>query len=260
MASRGIYSALSGAMAQAQRLDTISNNIANATTPGFKKDEQVFREYLTANEKPPEVIQVPKVPGSLESFYDLQGADVSFVENNATYTDFTQGSLKHTGGALDVAIDGKGFFEVMTPAGMRLTRVGSFSIDGNGRLVNKDGFPIMMDAAPGVDPEERALLISGQAPLHISQAGEIYQGEDLLGKLSLVDVADKDNLQKVGQNLFGFKSNAQPEIIPVEMSNVNLVKEMTDLIQATRLFETSQKAIQAYDSINDKMVNVVPKT
>src|SRR5690606_27782197 len=69
MSSKGVYTALSGAIAQSQKLDTIANNIANVNTAGFKKDQQVFREYLTAYEKPSDVIQVPKVPASIESFY-----------------------------------------------------------------------------------------------------------------------------------------------------------------------------------------------
>ncbi len=269
MSTRGIYAALSGAVAQAQRLDTIANNIANVNTPGFKRDEQVFREYLTANEKPPEVIQVPKVPGSLESFYDMQGGDLSYVDANGTFTEFTQGRLQGTNGSLDVAIDGSGFFEVMTPGGLRLSRYGSFSIDGNGQLVNKDGFPVMMESAAGADPASRVVRISGEAPISIAENGQVFEGENLLGRLSVVDVANKDNLQKIGQNLFDFKKNALPETTPVlsislkqgflELSNVNIVKEMTDMITATRTFETAQKAIKAYDSMAEKISNVIPK-
>ena len=121
MSTKGIYSALSGAMAQSLKMDTISNNIANINTPAFKRDQQVFREYLTANEKPPEVIQVPKVIATVESFYDMQGGDKSFVDSAGTYTDFSQGGMKHTGNSLDVAIDGKGFFEIATPSGLKLS-------------------------------------------------------------------------------------------------------------------------------------------
>ena len=75
MSNKGIFTALSGAVAQSSRLDTLSNNIANVNTPGFKRDEQVFKEYLSAYEKAPDVIQVPKIPASIESFYDMQGGD-----------------------------------------------------------------------------------------------------------------------------------------------------------------------------------------
>lgn len=268
MSTKGVFSALSGAMAQSQRLDTIANNIANVNTPSFKRDQQVFREYLTANEKPSEVIQVPRIPASIESFYDMQGGDKSFVDSAGTYTDFSQGSLKQTGAPLDVALDGAGFFEVATPGGVRLTRHGSFSLDGNGQLVTKDGYPVLSATAAAVDPAARVIRSDGQ-PLVIADNGDVYSGENLVARLSVVDVADKDGLGKVGQNLYEFKKGFQPEITTVaspslkqgfvEGSNVNIVREMTDMITTTRTFESAQKAISAYDQMADKLVNVVPK-
>jgi flagellar basal-body rod protein FlgG len=269
MSTKGVYTALSGAMAQSQRLDTIANNIANVNTPGFKRDQQLFREYLTANEKPSDVIQVPRIPASIESFYDMQGGDKSYVDSIGTYTDFSQGGLKSTGNPLDVAIDGQGFFEVATPAGVRFTRHGSFSLDGNGVLVTKDGYPVLSAGEPGQDPANRMIRSTG-GPLVINDNGDVYDGENVIGKLSLIDVQDKDSLQKIGNSLYDFKSNARPEITVVnhpslkqgfvESSNVNIVKEMTDMITTTRTFESAQKAISAYDSMAEKLVNQVPKT
>ena len=79
MSGKGIYSALSGAMAQGQQLDTIANNIANANTPGFKADKNAFKEYLTILEKAPDVNTVPRIPASVKSFYDMLGTDKSYV-------------------------------------------------------------------------------------------------------------------------------------------------------------------------------------
>lgn len=265
--TRGIYSALSGAIAQAERLDTIANNIANVNTTGFKRDQQTFREYLTANEKPPSVLQVPKVPATIESFYDMQGGDTSYVDSNGTYTDFSNGRLVSTNSPLDVAIEGEGFFEILTPAGPRLTRNGSFAIDGGGLLVTRDGFPVLAEASAGVDTAARVVRLNGQA--RITEDGQILENETLIGRLSLVDVPDKDALQKVGHSLYSFKNNQPPTTQPIERialkqgflesSNVNIVQEMTDMIAASRLFESNQKAIQAYDAMSDKLVNVVPK-
>ncbi|MFN7728622.1 MAG: flagellar basal-body rod protein FlgF [Bdellovibrio sp.] len=269
MSMKGVFTALSGAMAQSQKLDTISNNIANVNTPSFKRDQQLFREYLTANERPSDVIQVPRVPASIESFYDMQGGDNSFVDPIGTYTDFTQGGLKNTGNGLDVAIDGKGFFEIATPGGVRLSRHGSFTVDGNGTLVTKDGFPVLGAAEGGVDPASRVIRSTG-GPLNIADNGEVYDGDNIVGRLSLVDVANKDSLQKLGNSFYDFKPNFQAEVTVVqnpalkqgflESSNVNIVREMTDMIQTTRVFESTQKAISAYDSMAEKLVNVVPKT
>ncbi|MCB0369801.1 MAG: flagellar basal-body rod protein FlgF [Bdellovibrionales bacterium] len=270
MSIKGIYTALSGAVAQNLKMDTIANNIANVNTPGFKKDSQVFNEYLTANEKPPEVLQVPRVPASIESFYDMQGGDKSYVDAKGTFTDFSQGSLKHTGNKLDVAIDGAGFFEIATPQGVRLTRSGNFTLDGNGKLVTKEGYFVLRAGGEGEDPEARTITLNGSAPLEIDDSGDVVQGTETIAKLSLVDIGNKEALQKIGNSLYGFKANQPAEIINVknpsvksgfiESSNVNIVKEMTDMIQTQRVFESTQKAISAYDSISDKLVNQVGKT
>jgi flagellar basal-body rod protein FlgG len=256
-------------MAQALKLDTISNNIANVNTPSFKRDQQMFREYLTANEKPPEVIQVPKVPASIESFYDMQGGDKSFVDSAGTYTDFSQGGMRHTGNPLDMAIDGKGFFEIATPSGLRLSRLGSFSLDGNGQLVTKEGWPVLSAGGEGADPASRTIKASGLQQLTITENGDVYEGDNKVAKLSMVQVADLDGLQKVGNSLYQFKAGSSPEVQDVaspslkqgylEASNVNIVQEMTDMIATTRTFEATQKAIHAYDSMAEKLVNTVPK-
>jgi flagellar basal-body rod protein FlgF len=270
MSTKGVYSALSGALAQSLKLDTIANNLANVNTPAFKRDQQLFNEYLTANEKPPEVIQVPRVPASIESFYDMQGGDKSYVDSKGTFTDFSQGGLKPSGNTLDVAIDGKGFFEVATPNGVKLTRAGNFTLDGNGQLVTKDGFPVLKNAEDGADPASRTIRFDSSGPISISDTGEISQGTERVARLSLVDVKNPDSLQKTGNMLYGFKANMAPEMTNVanpsvkqgfvETSNVNIVQEMTDMIQTNRVFESTQKAIGAYDSMADKLVNIVGKT
>lgn len=266
--SKGIYTALSGALAQNARLDTIANNLANVSTPGFKRDGQIFREYLTSYEKEPGTITVPRVPASIESFYDMQGGDKSYVDANGTFTDHTQGSLKQTGNRLDVAIEGEGFFEVLTPDGVRLTRVGSFNVDGEGKLVTKQGFSVLRDGGAGQDPASREIRLA-KANVTVSPAGEIFDGQTNVGKLALVNVGKKDALLKTGQSLFTIKETIDPQMTIanevklhqgfLEASNVNPVREMTDMITATRTFESTQKGIQAYDQMLGKIVNDVPK-
>ncbi len=266
--SKGIYTAVSGAMAQTARLDTIANNLANVNTPGFKRDGQLFREYLTSYEKEPGTITVPRIPASIESFYDVQGGDKSYVEAVGTYTDFSQGALKSTGNQLDFAIEGDGFFEVLTPQGVRLTRVGSFTLDGEGRLVTKQGFPVLREGAPGEDPAGREIRLTN-ANVAITPSGEIAEGGEVLGRLSVVTVEDKDALQKIGNSLFALKDNMEPQVVAaagfslhqgyIESSNVNPVREMTDMIMTTRVFESTQKGIQAYDQMMGKAVNEVSK-
>ena len=266
--SKGIYTAVSGAIAQSARLDTTANNLANVNTPGFKKDRQVFSEYLTAYEKQPTTIEVPRVPASIESFYDMQGGDKSYVDIAGTSIDFSQGALKQTGNPLDLAVEGDGLFEVLTPQGVKLTRAGSFSIDADGVLVTKQGFPVLRDGGQGQDPQTRVMKLTAGNPT-VSFSGEVYDNGQSVGKLALVNVNNRDALQKIGNNLFSFIENIDPELTVandykvhqgfVEGSNVNMIQEMTEMLGATRTFETLQKGIQAYDQMAQKLVNDVPK-
>src|ERR1700722_3050022 len=142
-------------MAQSQQLDTIANNIANATTPGFKGDKNTFKEYLTVLERAPDVNTVPRIPASIESFYDMQGTDKSYAAVDGTYTDHTQGGVKATGNSLDIALEGKGFLEVLTPQGARLTRKGTLNLAPDGTLITTDGLPVLKkDTTGGQTPPQ----------------------------------------------------------------------------------------------------------
>lgn len=270
MSVKGVYTALSGAMAQSTKLDTIANNLANVNTPAFKRDQQLFQEYLTANEKAPETTQIPRDVASIESFYNMQGGDKSFVDTKGTFTDYSQGGLKPTGNALDVAIDGKGFFEVATPGGVKLTRAGNFTLDGNGQIVTKEGYPVLSAGNPGDDPASRVIRVQGTGSITISDSGDVFEGTENLARLSMVNINNPDSLIKQGNSLYGFKPDSTPDMVNVnnpsvkqgflETSNVNIVQEMTDMISTQRVFESTQKAIGAYDQMADKMVNVIGKT
>lgn len=273
MGFKGIYTALSGALAQTLKIDTIANNIANVNTTGFKKDQQTFGEYLTALEKQPDVIaSVPQL--TTDSLYanDTQGTEKSFVDSQGTYTNFEQGSLKHTAGKLDVAIDGEGFFEVESPGGTKWTRAGNFTIDSEGFLVTKDGYKVLLSQGNVPDPSDETgtknyAQFSGSSQAYISDSGEVFDGESKIGKLSVVKPNNQDDLQKTGNNYFSFRSNVEPQVDQIkntnlkqgylEMSNINIVSEMTDMIMAQRVFEGTQKAIQAYDQMQDKVINQV---
>jgi flagellar basal-body rod protein FlgF len=266
MSSKGIYAAVSGAMAQNSRLDTIANNLANVNTSSFKKDRQVFSEYLSAYEKPADVIAVPRVPASIESFYDMQGGDNAYVNPAGTYTNFEQGGLRPTGSPLDLALEGKGFFEVSTPQGVRWTRNGGMQIDSTGHLVTKEGHPLLKEG--NGDPAQRTITL-GSRNVTVSQRGEVFDGGNLVGKLAVVDFAKADDLQKVGNSYYQLKGNAGSAPSPaeegkihqgfLEASNVNVIEEMTDMISANRVFEAAQKAIKGHDQMDDKLINVVGK-
>ena len=269
MSTKGIYTAVSGAVAQSAQLDTIANNIANANTPGFKKDKQLFKEYLTSYEKQPEVLEVPKIPASIESFYPLNGGDKSYVDVQGTTTSFTQGALKLTGNALDLGLEGDAFFEIQTPGGPRFTRNGNFTINGSGQVVNKDGFPLLLSGEEGQPAEERIIQIEDQKKFNVTAQGDVFVNGENLGKLSLKATTEKDALHKQGSSLYTIRENFDNQIVDAtnfrvhqgafEQSNVNIVQEMTNMINASRVFESTQKVIQAYDQMNSKLANDVPK-
>jgi flagellar basal-body rod protein FlgG len=257
---------MSGAMAQSQRLDTIANNLANVNTSSFKKDRQVFNEYLSTYEKPNDVLNVPRVPASIESFYDMQGGDNAYVNSAGTYTNFEQGGLRPTGSPMDLAIEGRGFLEVLSPQGVKFTRNGALQVDGQGRLTTKEGYPVLKEGQN--DPTQRMINV-GSRNLTISQNGEVFDGGNSAGKLSLVDFNSLDDLQKTGSSLYQLKSNARSGPYAAneakvqqgftESSNVNVIEEMTDMITANRVFEATQHAIKAHDQMDDKLINQVGK-
>src|SRR5690606_14387873 len=166
-------------------------------------------------------------------------------------------------------IEGQGFFEVLTPQGVRLTRFGSFNIDGEGRLVTKQGFPILAAGTDAQEPQSRVIRITAGQSISIGNRGQIQQNGQDIAQLSLVAVDNQDGLQKIGSSLYKTKDNYQltmnrnPDVElhqgALEMSNVNIIQEMTNMISTTRTFESLQKAIQAYDQMSDKLINNIPK-
>lgn len=122
---KNIWVPLSGQIAQQQKVDTIANNIANANTAGFKKDSLTFKEYLVSLDKGSTDINLPNKEFSPDDFYRSEGAENAYVKVDGSYTNFEQGALKPSNNPLDIALNGKGFFEVLTPSGIRFTRKGT---------------------------------------------------------------------------------------------------------------------------------------
>lgn len=275
---KNIWVPLSGQIAQLRKVETIANNIANANTTGFKREEVVFKEHLTAlTEKGGEDIHLPNKEFSPEDFYHTQGQENAMVKVDGNFTDFTQGTLSPTNNPLDLALFGEGFYEVLTPYGVRFTRKGHFSISKDGEIVNDRGFKLLsaqVDNSQGGDGstsniEDRVLkLPPGIKKLSISKEGEIFTESGLVGNISVVEFKDPHALRKQGNSLYAnpYKENtfakAKKTAVHqgfVEGSNVNAVKEMAELIKANRHFENIQKAISTYDNISGRAVNDISK-
>jgi flagellar basal-body rod protein FlgG len=230
-----MWTAAAGAAAQAQHVDIVANNLANADTTGFKKDMPTFREYLSTLEREKLAVDIPRGPIKDKEFYPLDGRDQSFVVVDGTYTNFRQGNLKVTQAPLDVALDGPGFLEVSTPNGVRYTRHGSLKMAMDGRLVTPEGYPVLASGPGGLaaalppsdavqpgqggpnatqggvaaGPQNNAATAARFINLRdrgtnitINESGEIYAGDELVAKLNVVEFAESQRLRKAGGNLY----------------------------------------------------------
>lgn len=233
----GMYAALSGNVAAMRRMDIISNNLANANTPGFKKDKMNFESMLSGT------TDQPRVPDGVT-------ADPPLLKDNV-YTDYSQGPVVRTGNTLDIAIDGDGFFVVNTPAGQAYTRQGNFHIGPDGSLVTVDGFPVVGQGG--------AIRVKG-SNVDINSNGVVSVDGTNTGTLSVVDFPKPYSLNKEGGSLF---TPVNPQVTPqpvkniirqgyLEGSNVQTITEMMLLIETNRYFETCSKVIKGYDDMASK--------
>ncbi len=272
---KNIWVPLSGQLAQQRKVENIANNIANANTAGFKKDRLAFKEHLTAlSDKGGGIIDLPRKEWKPDDFYRTQGGQNSFVKVDGSYTDFQQGALTPTNNPLDMALFGKGFFEVLTPTGVRYMRKGTFALSSKGELVTEGGHKLL--AAMGKDNQDnnavkdekdinaRLLQIPHGTKVSISKEGDIFSSQGKIGKVSVVEFKDIQALRKQGHSLFinNAQDNIKREDIAttvnqgfIEGSNVNAIKEMSELINAHRHFENIQKAINNYDAMSGRIVN-----
>jgi len=214
---------LSQQLAAFRAIDVIANNIANASTPGYKRESSKFEEYV-AHMKPAE--------GQTGT------QQVSFVRGAGTVRDNSQGALNQTGAPFDLAIAGKGFFEVQTPQGLRYTRDGHFSLDANGQIVNSSGYPLQGDGgAITITPDD--------GDIHIAPDGTVSGRTGQLAKVQVADFADESAMVKEGTNLYSTSQAAvAPAVIDIrqgalENSNVQPVIEISHMIEVMRAYEAT---------------------
>ncbi len=277
---KNIWVPLSGQIAQQRKVETIANNVANANTPGFKRDDVAFKEHLSALENGIDDVDLPNKEWSPKDFYHTYGSQNSYVKVDGSYTNFQQGQLTPTQNPLDFALNGNGFFEVLTPNGIRFTRNGAFALSKDGELVTSKGYKLLSltNQAPNtqgrvesasLSPTDRIIKIPSAKRLVVTPAGEIFSDGQLLNKVSVVEFKDPHALKKEGDSLFvnnkqeNFLKNEEIKTAVMqgfmEESNVNAVAEMSELIKAHRHFESIQKAINAYDGMSARAVNDVAK-
>lgn len=289
----GLWTSVSGANARAFEVDTVANNLANADTLGFKKDQATFKEYLSVAERENGSAEVPRGPIKDKDFHQLEGRDQAFVLNDGTYTNFRQGPLRVTNSPLDLAMDGPGFLEVSTPQGVRYTRNGGLKVAVDGRLVTSEGFPVLSSQPTGLAEQEGNRVpatalglsvtgtpadpnVSGRfinlrdrgAHFSISDQGELFAGEERIAQVRVAEFKDTRMLRKAGSALFENRDPANVSAGPqrtivrqgvLEGSNVNPIEEMTALIRANRQFEQDMKALKTYGDLMGRESNDIGK-
>jgi len=222
--------AVQGAIRQEKRLEILANHMANAATTGFKS--QVL------------------------SFDDMLQAQMTL--------DTRQGGLVATENPLDLAISGEGFFKIQTDQGVRYTRNGNFGLNDRGVLINGEGNPVLGAGGPiTINTED----ISDQE-ISINSAGEIEVDEAIVGTLDIVNFKATDRLRKEGSSLLAYDGPETDAVAPdafevkqghLEQSNVEVVKEMTEMIATNRYYESFQKLMQTIDELNSKVISDVGK-
>ncbi len=249
-----LWNSKTGLDAQQTRMTVISNNLANANTTGFKRDRAVFEDLIYQNIRQPgaQSSQDTQLPTGLQL-----GTGVRVV---ATEKLFTQGNVSQTDAPLDVAIQGRGFFEIQLPDGTTgYTRDGSFTLDSQGQIVNSSGYtlqpaitipPNVVSITIGVDGTVSTLTSGDSAPTQV-------------GNIQLIDFVNETGLQPRGENLFletassGSPTPGTPgqnglgTLIQgsLETSNVNVVEELVNMIETQRTYEVNSRAIETADSM-----------
>ncbi len=254
-----LYSAATGMEAQQLNLNTISNNLANVNTPGFKRSKIEFQDLL---------YQKSRASGADSGGGNLVPTGIEMGNGSrvaATSKVFTQGQLSNTGANLDLAVQGDGFFEVQRPDGTTgYTRDGSFKLNAQGQVVTVDGLPILSGFQP-IPAGTSSVTISedGQATIQSASGTQSFS-------LSIARFANPSGLRSLGGNLFEeTAASGTPELGKpgeqgfgrviqgyIEASNVNIVEEMVNLIVAQRAYEINSKSIQTSDEMLQNVANL----
>ena len=251
---RSMYTAATGMEAQQLFMDTISNNLSNVNTTGFKRSKVEFHDLI---------YQTLREPGvrNFEGGMAPSGIEVGLgVRPAATQRIFEQGSLNQTSNPLDWTVEGLGFFQILTPDGdVAYSRDGSFKLDADGMIVTSDGFPLEPQVV--VPAEAQQVEVDARGRINILMPDEDAPVE--IGQIELARFVNPAGLKSVGGNLFmATESSGLPIVnIPgeegmgmirpgfLEASNVQIVEEMVNMITAQRAFEIVSKAIQVSEDM-----------
>jgi len=251
---RALYIAATGMEAQQLNIDIISNNLANVNTTAFKKSRGDFQDLLY------QTLRLPGAPSGTGTQIPSGIQLGSGVRTASVNRIFTQGDFENTQNALDLAIEGEGFFQILMPDGsVAYTRAGAFKQDSSGRIVTPDGYPL--EPPITIPPDALHVSIDSDGTVSVLQPNNPVPTE--IGNIQLVRFTNPSGLRSIGRNLFvttaasgepvvgtpgedGFGTIAQGFL---EASNVNIAEELVNLIISQRAYEINSKAIQTADEM-----------
>lgn len=251
---RSLWTAASGMSAQQLNMDVIANNLANVNTSGFKKSRADFQDllYQTLRSAGTTEAQGAQVPTGLQIGLGTRAAGTEKI--------FTPGEIKPTDNPLDVAIEGDGFFQITLPSGQTAySRDGSFKLDKQGRMVTSDGYALSPEIT--IDPDATSVSIGSDGTVSVTKAGQAAPEEK--GQIQIAKFLNPAGLQNIGRNLL-LPTDASGEAVvdapgqnglgtlaqrSLEISNVQVVEEMVNMITAQRAYEVNSKAIQTADEM-----------
>lgn len=274
---RGIYTGASGMIAQDARMDTIANNLANVDQTGYKKDLTLFKAFPDMLIRRINDDGLGITPAGSYDTMPIVGMLGTGVEVNEVYTQFDQGSLQRTENNFDLALEGRGFFTVMTERGERYTRNGALTINQDGILVTHNGNPVLgengiirVQQNNFIINERGEVLVNGALSLDardvVSMANNAWEDAIVIDRLKLADFENVRELKKEGDSLYRETEFSGPPLPPenikvvqgfLEKSNVSAVREMVDMIEVQRAYEANQKTIHTHDQTLGKLINEI---
>ncbi|WDL72908.1 flagellar hook-basal body protein [Helicobacter winghamensis] len=267
----GYYNSVGGMVTQINRLDVIANNIANANTTGFKRDDVVIGDFLRLYEQHKEFLPIDEQTKDAAQFYNRSLNRVPQIVEE--YTDNKVGGMMITDNTFDFALSKENmYFMVETPDGIRYTRDGSFVLNEQGRLVTKEGYPVL--PREYLDAPQYIEFIDG-FQVEADSNGNIYTRDlnnegisemALMANIGVVSFENPKYLKKIGDNLYSYPQERTDEREALERSgavrqgfleksNINVVQEMTGLIETNRLVEAYSKVLKTHmDELNTEAI------
>lgn len=258
---RSLYTAATGMEAQRLNIDVVANNLANVNTTGFKRSRADFQDLLYQDEKTSgaSAAEGLQVPSGIQVGLGVRPVAVQKI--------FAQGDFAATGNPLDLVIEGNGFFQVPKPDGeVAYTRSGAFKLDSSGRVVTSDGYPIEPNIT--IPTNTTSITVGTDGKITVTQPGSNSPTE--VGRITLARFSNPAGLKAIGKNLFTPTDSSGEAITGnpgldgmgtigqgfLELSNVNVVEEMVNMIASQRAYEINSKAVQASDEMLQAVNNL----